>query len=86
MPAGRIRYFHIAGHHVEAPDLRIDTHGSAVDEQAWRLLADAYAHFGAVPTLLERDFNFPPIDELLDELHRIRELQRAARVAEASHG
>ena len=75
MPAERIRYFHQAGHYVEAEDLRIDTHGTAVGEQAWQLLADAYAHFGPVPTMLERDFNFPPIEELLDELRSIRELQ-----------
>ena len=78
MPAARIRYFHLAGHYVEAEDLRIDTHGTPVDEQAWQLLADAYAHFGVVPTLLERDFNFPPIEELLDEVKRIRALQSAA--------
>jgi len=78
MPAKRIRYFHQAGHLVEAEDLRIDTHGAAVDEQAWKLLADAYEHFGPVPTLLERDFNFPPITELLLELNHIRELQDSA--------
>ena len=78
MPAERIRYFHQAGHLVEAEDLRIDTHGTAVDEQAWKLLADAYEHFGPVPTLLERDFNFPPIEELLRELNHIRELQDSA--------
>ncbi len=78
MPAGRIRYFHIAGHYVEAPDLRIDTHGTAVDEQAWALLEEAYAQFGPVPTLLERDFNFPPMGELLDEVRRIKRLQSAA--------
>ena len=78
MPAERIRYFHQAGHLVEAEDLRIDTHGAAVDEQAWKLLADAYEHFGPVPTLLERDFNFPPITELLLELNHIRELQDSA--------
>ncbi len=78
MPAERIRYFHQAGHLVEAEDLRIDTHGAAVDEQAWKLLADAYEHFGPVPTLLERDFNFPPITELLLELNHIRKLQDSA--------
>jgi uncharacterized protein (UPF0276 family) len=86
MPAERIRYFHLAGHYVEAEDLRIDTHGAAVDEQAWQLLADAYAHFGAVPTMLERDFNFPPIQELLDELARIRRLQSETVQREAAHG
>ena len=86
MPADRIRYFHIAGHLVEAEDLRVDTHGSAVDDQAWGLLADAYAHFGPVPTLLERDFNFPPMDELIGEVRRIKEMQEQAKPAEAANG
>jgi len=85
MPADRIRYFHLAGHYVEAEDLRIDTHGTPVDDQAWQLLADAYAHFGVVPTLLERDFNFPPIEELVHELTHIRELQTAAAQAEVAN-
>ena len=86
MPSERIRYFHLAGHHVEAEDLRIDTHGAAVDNQAWQLLADAYTHFGAVPTLLERDFNFPPIQDLLDEVTRIRELQIETAKKKAANG
>lgn len=86
MPAERLRYFHQAGHYVEAPDLRIDTHGAAVDEQSWQLLEDAYEHFGPVPTLLERDFNFPPIEELLAEVARIRNLQSASKRNEAANG
>ena len=86
MPAERIRYFHLAGHYVEAEDLRIDTHGAPVGDPAWALLADAYAHFGVVPTLLERDFNFPPIEELLGELRRIRALQADADGKAAANG
>ena len=91
MPKDRIKYFHLAGHYVEAEDLRIDTHGAAVGAQAWRLLGDAYAHFGPVPTLLERDFNFPPIAELLAEIRRIKSLQAEVSpprldVAESAHG
>ena len=87
MPRERLKYFHIAGHYVEAEDLRIDTHGDAVGPQAWELLEAAYAHFGPVPTLLERDFNFPPLAELLDEVGRIRELQAAAaQPAQAAGG
>jgi uncharacterized protein (UPF0276 family) len=86
MPAERIRYFHLAGHYVEAEDLRIDTHGTAVDAQAWQLLRDAYKKFGPVPTLLERDFNFPPIEELLDEVRRIKQLQLECQTQEARHG
>jgi uncharacterized protein (UPF0276 family) len=86
MPAERIRYFHLAGHYVEAPDLRIDTHGAAVDDQAWQLLAEAYVKFGPVPTLLERDFNFPPMEELLDEVRRIKKLQHDTATALAANG
>ena len=85
MPAERIRYFHLAGHHVEAEDLRIDTHGSAVDDQAWQLLEEAYARLGPVPTLLERDFNFPPMDELMNEVRRIKQLQLATRKRQAAN-
>ena len=86
MPAERIRYFHLAGHFVEDEDLRIDTHGTPVDEQAWSLLEDAYALFGPVPTLLERDFNFPPLEELLDEVRRIKALQVASEARRAANG
>lgn len=75
---GRTRYIHIAGHYLEAEDLRIDTHASAVIEPVWALLLDAYRRVGPVPTLLERDFNFPPMPELLGEVGRIRSFQREA--------
>jgi len=78
LPAERVWYFHTAGHFVEAPDLRVDTHGAAVCDDVWELLAAAYRHCGPVPTLLERDFNFPPLDELLGEVARIRRLQADA--------
>ena len=77
MPKERVRYFHQAGHYVEAPDLRVDTHGAAVGDAAWDLLAQAYDHFGPLPTLLERDFNFHPIGDLLAEVDRIKSLQAA---------
>jgi uncharacterized protein (UPF0276 family) len=86
MPAERIRYFHLAGHFVEDEDLRIDTHGAPVDEQAWALLRDAYLRFGPVPTLLERDFNFPPMEELLDEVRRIKALQDDTGKKAAANG
>jgi len=90
MPKDRIKYFHLAGHLVEAEDLRIDTHGDAVADQVWALLADAYDHFGPVPTLLERDFNFPPIEDLLTEIRRIKEMQGAVelgdKIAESAGG
>lgn len=75
LPASRVAYFHVAGHYDEAPDLIVDTHGSPVVDPVWALLDEAYAVFGPVPTLLERDFNIPPLSELQAELNQIRTLQ-----------
>ena len=77
LPAERIVCLHVAGHLDEAEDLKIDTHGSAVIDPVWDLLARTYARIGARPTLLERDFNFPPYPELRDELRTIRQLMAA---------
>ncbi len=76
IPAERVHYFHMAGHYVESEDLRIDTHGTPVCDPVWELLDKAYAHFGPVPTMLERDFNIPPLEELLGEVKQIKALQQ----------
>lgn len=76
LPGDRVVYVHIAGHYNEAEDLIVDTHGAEVIPDVWGLLETAYQRFGVMPTLLERDFNFPPIDELLGEVKRISGLQR----------
>jgi uncharacterized protein (UPF0276 family) len=75
IPAGRIVYAHVAGHYVEAEDFLVDTHGAPVIDPVWQLLDRAYARFGVFPTLLERDFNIPPLAELLREVEDIRRLQ-----------
>ena len=76
LPGERIAYAHIAGHYVEDKDLRVDTHGSDVIDPVWDLLGKAYEHFGVFPTLLERDFNIPPLDILLKEVEHIACMQR----------
>ncbi len=78
MPSERIRYLHIAGHYDEAGDLLVDTHGNAVKADVWQLLQHAYQCHGVLPTLLERDFNFPEVAELVAELDIIRQYQDEA--------
>lgn len=78
MPSNKIVYGHIAGHYDEADDLKIDTHGADVIKPVWQLLQQAYELHGVFPTLLERDFNIPPLTELLTEVDHIKQLQRAA--------
>ena len=75
LPSNKIVYGHIAGHFDEAPDLKVDTHGADVIEPVWALLDHAYRTHGVFPTLLERDFNLPPLGHLLDEVRRIKAIQ-----------
>jgi hypothetical protein len=79
MPGERIVYCHVAGHYTEAEDLLVDTHGSEVIDPVWKLLEVAYETFGVFPTLLERDFNIPPMQELLKEVRVIHRLQEKWR-------
>ncbi|BFM06596.1 DUF692 domain-containing protein [Halioxenophilus aromaticivorans] len=79
LPGHRTRYIHVAGHFDEADDLKVDTHGAPVIDPVWQLLAKAYALFGLKPTLLERDFNIPPLPELMAELETIKTIQNTAQ-------
>ena len=76
LPGHRIAYGHIAGHYNEAEDLIVDTHGAEVIPSVWGLLDKAYETFGVFPTLLERDFNLPPVGELMAEVRHIAEIQQ----------
>lgn len=85
LPAERVAYLHIAGHYDEADDLKVDTHGAAVKPDVWGLLAEAVRLVGPRPTLLERDFNFPPFAELLAEVATIRRVVADASPKEPLH-
>ncbi|WP_025041328.1 HvfB family MNIO-type RiPP peptide maturase [Nitrosospira briensis] len=75
MPTERIVYMHMAGHYNEAENLIIDTHGADVIDPVWSLLEQTYHIHGVAPTLLERDFNIPPLHELVREVERIGLIQ-----------
>lgn len=86
LPGERVAYVHVAGHYNEADDLIVDTHGADVIDPVWALLQRAYELFGVMPTLLERDFNIPPLEELLGEVETITRLQEKTAVpAAVSH-
>ncbi len=85
LPHEKIAYIHIAGHFDEADDLKVDTHGDEVIESVWQLLAHTYKNYGVFPTLLERDFNFPPVAELLKEVNRIDTLQNQYQSTNKNH-
>ncbi|NQY27541.1 MAG: DUF692 domain-containing protein [Piscirickettsiaceae bacterium] len=75
VPSERIAYIHIAGHYDEADDLKVDTHGADIIDPVWDLLQTTYQHHGVIPTLLERDFNIPSLNSLINEVDQIRHHQ-----------
>ncbi len=75
MPSERIVYMHMAGHYNETENLIVDTHAADVIDPVWDLLDQAYTLHGVHPTLLERDFNIPPLNELVREVEQIARIQ-----------
>ncbi|MEE9352680.1 MAG: DUF692 domain-containing protein [Thiotrichaceae bacterium] len=89
LPGEKIVYAHIAGHYEEAEDLIVDTHGADIVESVWDLLDVAYQEFGVFPTLVERDFNIPPLDVLIKEVEKVKEYQAKyenVKIATGTHG
>jgi uncharacterized protein (UPF0276 family) len=76
VPKSKVRQFHLAGHSDMDGHL-IDTHDHPIAAPVWDLYGAAVAHFGAVPTMIERDDNIPPLSELVAELDMARELSRS---------
>jgi len=73
LPASRVAQFHLAGHSYNG-DTIIDTHDAPVCDPVFALYGQAIARFGMVPTMIERDDNFPPFADLLGELARLRRI------------
>lgn len=63
----RIRQIHLAGHS-DYGDYVIDTHDHNVCDSVWDLYRLALQKFGPISTMIERDDNIPPLNELLAEL------------------
>jgi len=76
MPVGRVRQIHLAGHSDHGDHL-VDTHDHPVADPVWALFREALALFGPVPTMIERDDNIPPLDELMAELDVARRMASA---------
>ena len=82
VPVEAVQQFHLAGH-LDLGTHVIDTHDAPVRAEVWDLYAHAVRRFGQVSTLLERDDNIPPLEELVAELGHARTVARHA-VSEAA--
>ena len=77
--AGSVGEIHLAGFQ-DTGEVLIDTHGTTVCDEVWRLYQYAIRRFGNVPTLIEWDTDIPALSVLLDEA------EKADRILEANAG
>jgi uncharacterized protein len=77
IPVERVQQFHIAGHENHG-DYLIDTHDHPVPDPVWSLYDAAVRRFGSVSTMIERDANIPPLEDLVAELETARRLAERA--------
>jgi len=68
-----IAYYHVAGHLEYKENLWIDTHGMAVKDEVWELVAYSLKKKKA-PILLERDNNIPPLKALMKEYKKLQSI------------
>jgi len=71
LPLHRVIQIHMAGHDAKGTFI-VDTHGEAIIEDVFDLYTYALKKIGSTWTLLERDNNIPPLQELLQEFLAMR--------------
>lgn len=82
-PLERVAMVHIAGGAWSERSGRrfyLDSHAHPVPDAVFALLERLVARRGAVPVILERDANFPPFEELSNEIVRARTISRGSTV------
>ena len=76
VPPQRVQQFHLAGH-TDYGHYVIDTHDHPVVDPVWELYGEALKRFGPVSTMIERDDQMPPFDELMAELNQARAIGKS---------
>lgn len=71
LPLESVAYMHMAGHEQVEEDLIIDTHGQPIIKNVFDLYEWTLPKLNKVPVLLERDFNFPEMEEIITELNQL---------------
>jgi hypothetical protein len=80
IPVDRVAQIHLAGHERQETFI-IDTHDAPITDSVWALYRRTCERLGAVSTMIERDANIPPLEELLAELDIARGLTDAEAAA-----
>lgn len=79
IPMHRVWQIHLAGHTASTDgSLLIDTHDQAVCDPVWALYQEVIQQHGTINTMIERDGNIPPFEELFAELSIARQLAQVS--------
>jgi hypothetical protein len=73
LPTNRIQQIHIAGHR-DLGHCVIDTHDEDVRDEVWGLYQQTAELLGPISTMIERDDDIPPLNELLKELNKAKHI------------
>lgn len=84
LPLERVVQVHLAGHNYHENTI-IDTHSEAVCDPVYDLLAFVLKRCKPKGVMLERDDNYPPFEDILAELRRIREIYDEAMQQSSVH-
>ncbi len=75
LPKDRVKQIHLAGYS-EHQDFLIDTHDQPVSQPVWELYEQALKRFGSIPTMIERDDNYPEFSSLMEELNQAKAIDQ----------
>lgn len=79
-----VREIHLAGFDFFAGGtILIDTHGTPVAAEVWKLYAQAVVRFGTLPTLIEWDTDVPALEVLVAEAQKAQAVLAEAHVRAA---
>lgn len=72
-----VKQYHLAGgEKLQDTDFICDTHGVDIPDTVFALYKKALQIIGLRPTLYERDNNIPPLTHMLEQVTKIREIQK----------
>ncbi len=76
IPLERVVQLHFVGSHKHGKHL-IDAHSHKTENEIWQVFREVCARCDVKGAILERDGNFPPFAEILEELNTARELSKS---------
>lgn len=82
LPAERIVQLHFVGSHRHGERL-IDAHANRTENEIWEVFAEVCRRAPVKGAILERDENFPPFGEILEELKTARSLFKTENLRRA---